>query len=81
MGDLIIWLVFEVVFGYLFYITGVVILRIVTFGKTKVEFHSFSGYKELKKSKVRTSLHAYLIGLLFYVVLIALLVLYYWQFT
>ena len=81
MGDVIIWVAFEVIFGYLFYITGAIILRIVTFGKSKEEMHSFRSYRELKKTKLQSWSQAYLVGLLFYVALIALLILYNWKFT
>lgn len=77
MGDLLIWLTFEVIFGYLFYITGVIILRVLSFGKSKLEFYTFSHYRELKRRKEHTSSQASLIGFLFYAVLITFLVVYY----
>lgn len=81
MADVLVWLASEVIFGYLFYITGVYILKIVTFGKSKAETHSYRSYRDLKISKVQASSHAYLVGLLFYLVLLALLVLVNWDFT
>lgn len=77
MGDILIWVTFEVIFGYLFYITGVLILRLVSFGKSSAEFHSFSLYKELKKTNSLAASRAHLIGLLFYVVILSLLIIYY----
>ena len=81
MGDLLIWLTLEVIFGYLFYITGVAVLKIVTFGRSKVEVHTFTSYREMRKAKQRTSWQAYFAGLLFYVVLLSLFVTYYTIFT
>lgn len=81
MGDVIVWLASEVIFGYLFYITGVYILKIVTFGKSKAEIHSYRSYRDLKSSKVQSSSHAYLVGLLFYLALLILIVLINWDFT
>ena len=77
MGDLILWLLFEVFFGYVFYITGATILRMVTLGKSRVELYSLRSYKNRKNLKIRTPSQAYLVGLLFYVVLTVLLVLFY----
>ena len=81
MGDILIWVTIEVIFGYLFYITGALILRLISFGKTSAEFHSFSFYKELKKANSLAGSRAHLVGLLFYVVILSLLVIYYASFT
>ncbi len=81
MGDLLVWLIMEVIFGYLFYITGAVILRIVSFGRSKVEIYSFGSYRNLKRSKARILSRAYFVGLLFYLVLISTLVTLHLNFT
>lgn len=81
MSDLLIWVTFEVIFGYLFYITGVVILRIVSLGRSRAEFHSFKSYRDLTNTKGRTSSQAYYIGLLFYALLLFFIVVYYSKFT
>ncbi|VUD67412.1 hypothetical protein TDB9533_03780 [Thalassocella blandensis] len=73
MADLLIWLTLEVVFGFLFYITGAAVLRVVTFGKSKVEFYSFSVYRDIKQSKSLNFSRVQLVGMLFYIVLLLLL--------
>lgn len=81
MGDILIWVTFEIIFGYLFYITGVLIIKLVSFGKSNAEFPSFSFYKELKKANSLASSRAHLVGLLFYASILSLLVIYYTSFT
>lgn len=69
--DIIIWLVAESFFAFVFYFTGCIILKITTFGKYNIEFNSFTSFKQTKKPSFNL---AYIVGLLFYIGVIVLLV-------
>lgn len=69
--DIVIWLVAESFFAFVFYFTGCIVLKVTTFGKYNTEFSSFSSFKESKKPKFNL---AYIVGLLFYIGIIILMV-------
>ncbi|MFT5756050.1 MAG: hypothetical protein ACI9LM_000762 [Alteromonadaceae bacterium] len=70
--DIVIWLVAESFFAFVFYFTGCIILKVTTFGQYHIEFNSFTSFKQSKKPNFNL---AYFVGLLFYVGVIVLLVL------
>jgi hypothetical protein len=57
-------------FDFILYITGVSVLRVISFGSSKHKLHSYSEYKELKSSSNNCYLLPYVIGILFYALII-----------
>ena len=57
-------------FDFILYITGVCILRIVSFGFLKYQFYSYGDFKELKGKSAKGFLFQYIIGLSFYALII-----------
>lgn len=76
LGEIILWLLWELIFAFVFYVTGAVILRLVSFGRIKKPIFSLSEFKVLSKDPERSFAVVYLTGGCFYAVLIALLI---WQ--
>ena len=67
MVDIIIWLVMEIIFGFLCYFTGVVILRLLTLGKVKFPMLSFYAYRDAKAAKVKYVNRVHFLGLMFWI--------------
>ena len=44
--DLLAWIVLEIGLGFLFYVTGMLILRIASLGKFNAQIMSFRNFKE-----------------------------------
>ncbi|MGL1956501.1 MAG: hypothetical protein OCD00_04195 [Colwellia sp.] len=57
-------------FDFILYITGAGVLRVVSFGLFKYQLHSYSEYKELKGKTNNGYLMPYIVGLLFYTLII-----------
>ncbi len=57
-------------FDFILYITGAVVLRVISFGLSKHQLHSYSEYKELKGKSNNSYLMPYVIGILFYALII-----------
>jgi len=57
-------------FDFFLYITGVCVLRVVSFGLSKYQLHSYSEYKKLKSKSNNGYLVPYVIGILFYALII-----------
>ncbi|CAM2757981.1 hypothetical protein [Pseudoalteromonas distincta] len=68
--EIFIWLIVETGLSFLFYSTGWLLLKVVTFGQYKSEFKDFASYKA---SKARRMNLTFLLGFCFYVVLIGLI--------
>jgi len=58
-------------FDFILYITGAGVLRLISFGSSKHKLHSYSVYKELKGKSNNSYLVPYVIGILFYALIIA----------
>lgn len=69
--ELIHSLFVALVFEFTIYVTGAVILRVVSFGVLKIPIPSFVEFKELKKNSTKRYLTPSILGFLFYVLLIA----------
>ncbi|WP_199611638.1 hypothetical protein [Flocculibacter collagenilyticus] len=61
-------------FDFLFYVTGSIILRVVSFGLYKSKIHGYEEFKELKTKSSKALTLKYIIGALFYVLAIVVIV-------
>ncbi|MBZ2191625.1 hypothetical protein JFJ09_05280 [Pseudoalteromonas arctica] len=68
--EIFIWLIVETGLSFLFYSTGWLLLKVVTFGQYKSEFKDFASYKASKARRVDL---IFLLGFCFYVALIILM--------
>ncbi|MBH0047370.1 MULTISPECIES: hypothetical protein [unclassified Pseudoalteromonas] len=68
--DIFIWLIVDTGLSFLFYSTGWLLLKVVTFGQYKSEFKDFASYKASKARRVDL---IFLLGFCFYVALIAVM--------
>ncbi|WP_024608278.1 MULTISPECIES: hypothetical protein [unclassified Pseudoalteromonas] len=68
--EIFIWLIVETCLSFLFYSTGWLLLKVVTFGQYKSEFKDFASYKASKARRVDL---IFLLGFCFYVALIVLM--------
>ena len=68
--EIFIWLIVDTGLSFLFYSTGWLLLKVVTFGLYKSEFKDFASYKA---SKARRVDFTFLLGFGFYVALITLM--------
>lgn len=66
MGKIFITLAFD----FILYITGIAILRVSSFGLLKYKIHSYSEYKAIKKRTNTKFIMPYIIGILFYTLVI-----------
>ncbi|GHE93001.1 hypothetical protein GCM10011501_22950 [Thalassotalea profundi] len=64
------WLFIETIVGFIFYSTGCLLLKVLTFGKFEIEFKDLTAYKGHKSTKVNL---ACLLGIVFYVFIIILI--------
>lgn len=67
--DVFVWLLIDTLLGFIFYSTGCFILKVLTFGRFKIEFKDFATFKASRAKKVNLTL---LLGLTFYVSIIVL---------
>jgi hypothetical protein len=58
-------------FDFILYITGAAILRVVSFGLLKYQLHSYCEFKKQKKKSNNDFIMPYILGILFYALLIA----------
>lgn len=68
--EIFIWLIVDTGLSFLFYSTGWLLLKVVTFGLYKSEFKDFVSYKASKARRVDLT---FLLGFGFYVALITLM--------
>ncbi len=68
--DIFAWLLIETIFGFIFYSTGCLILKVFTLGQFKMEFMNFASFKGSKSKKVNLIC---LLGISFYVICIVLM--------
>ena len=68
--DIFIWLIVDTGLSFLFYSTGWLLLKVVTFGQYKSEFKDFASYKASKARRVDL---IFLLGFCFYFALIAVM--------
>jgi hypothetical protein len=57
-------------FDFILYITGACVLRVISFGSFKYQLHSYNKFKELKGKSNHGYFIPYIIGILFYALLI-----------
>ena len=57
-------------FDFILYITGAGILRLASFGLLKYQIHSYGEFKELKGKSNKDFIMPYIVGILFYALLI-----------
>ena len=60
-------------FDFILYITGSGVLRVISFGLSKHQLHSYSEYKELKGKSNNGYLVPYVTGILFYALIFVLI--------
>ncbi|MEW6983782.1 hypothetical protein AAD001_14105 [Colwelliaceae bacterium 6471] len=60
-------------FDFILYITGAAVLRVISFGLFKIQLYSYSEYKELKGTPNNGYLMPYVVGILFYALIIILI--------
>jgi len=63
-------LIVALAFDFILYITGAGILRVISFGSFKYQLHSYSEYKKLKGKSNNGYLIPYIVGILFYAIII-----------
>jgi len=68
--EIFIWLIVETGLSFLFYSTGWLLLKVVTFGQYNSEFKDFASYKASKARRVDL---IFLLGFCFYVALIVVM--------
>ena len=68
--EIFIWLIVETGLSFLFYSTGWLLVKVLTFGQYKSEFKDFASYKASKTRRVDLT---FLLGFCFYVALIAVM--------
>ena len=68
--DIFAWLFIETILGFIFYSTGCVILKVISFGQYKIQFRDYASYKDNKSGNVTL---VCLLGLSFYILLIGVL--------
>lgn len=68
--DIFAWLFIETILGFIFYSTGCLILKVITFGQYQMEFKDFASFKGSKSKKVNL---VCLLGITFYVLSIVLI--------
>jgi len=68
--DIFVWLLIETIFGFLFYSTGCLILKVFTLGRFTMEFKDFASFKGSKSKKINLIC---LLGISFYVLVIVLM--------
>jgi len=68
--DLLVWLLVESVMAFVLYSTGCFMLKALTFGRYQIEFKNFASFKASKNKDINL---IFLLGLSFYVALIALI--------
>ncbi|KTF08836.1 nitrite reductase [Pseudoalteromonas sp. 10-33] len=71
MFDMFLWLIIDTAFGFLFYSTGCLVLKGVTFGSYKMQFKDFASFKKGKSNKV---IPIIILGVSFHLALITLFV-------
>lgn len=57
-------------FDFILYITGASILRVVSFGSLKYQLNSYGEFKTLKVKSNKNLLMPYIVGILFYALII-----------
>ena len=65
--EIFTWLFIETIFGFVFYLTGCVLLKAFTFGKFEIEFKDLTTFKGNKSRNVNLIC---LLGIAFYVFLL-----------
>ncbi|AQQ01228.1 hypothetical protein B0W48_16485 [Pseudoalteromonas aliena] len=68
--EIFTWLLVDTILGFLFYSTGCVVLKVVTFGQFKNDIKDFASFEVSKAKKVNLIC---LLGVCFYVALITLM--------
>ena len=68
--DIFVWLLIDTILGFIFYSTGCLILKVITFGQFKMEFKDFASFKGSKSKNVNL---VCILGISFYVLLIVLI--------
>jgi len=68
--EFIPYLFVALAFDFILYITGAGVLRIISFGLFQYKLHSFSKYKQLKGKPNNSYLMPYVVGILFYALII-----------
>lgn len=61
-------------FDFVLYITGAALLRVVSFGWLKYQMHSYDVFKQLKVKSNNGFILPYLVGGIFYILLITAIV-------
>lgn len=72
VADIFIWLLVDTAFGFLFYATGGAILKVLTFGRYKMNFKNYAAFKDDKTNKVMPTI---ILGVGFYLAILALIAL------
>lgn len=57
-------------FDFVLYITGAGVLRVISFGILKYQLHSYGEFKKLKGNSNQGYLMPYIVGVLFYALII-----------
>ena len=69
--DVFIWLLIESFFGFVFYSTGCLILKVFTLGRYKIAFKDFTTFRASKEKNFNL---VWLLGMLFYIALILFII-------
>ncbi len=72
--DFFAWLFWDSIFAFIFYTTGALILRVVSFGALRKSIFSFGVFNEHRRQARNEFSLAYLVGIMFYAVIIGVLI-------
>ena len=70
--ELIFWVLWDLVFSFVFYFTGAVLIRIFSFGKTKYPLAPATFYSTRRQRDKQSFDRAFISGFVFYVALLCL---------
>ena len=65
--DVFVWLLFDTAVGFIFYFTGCMILKLVTFGQYQADYRNFT---EFKARTAKSANFTMALGFAFYVALL-----------
>ena len=68
------WLFWDLIFAFIFYTTGALILRVISFGSLRKPIFSFGVFNKEKKQGNKELSTAYITGLIFYVLVISVII-------
>jgi len=72
MLDILLWIVMEIMFGFLSYLTGVVLIRLFSLGRMQLPWLTYAAYRQVKKDQTVHLQKAQFIGLMFWILVLVI---------